>query len=100
MTYVEPLALYLMLYRYVNGPGATPVYPGSYANYVHSHTPSSQDIIARSELYLSLEKPEQAHGQAFNTADNATPAPFSIVWPKMCEYFGLTAQAPIPEVKG
>ncbi|RAK71282.1 SDR family oxidoreductase [Aspergillus fijiensis CBS 313.89] len=100
MTYVEPLALYLMLYRYVNGPGATPVYPGSYANYVHSHTPSSQDIIARSELYLSLEKPEQAHGQAFNTADNATPAPFSIVWPKMCEYFGVTAQAPIPEVKG
>ncbi|OJJ94785.1 hypothetical protein ASPACDRAFT_1908734 [Aspergillus aculeatus ATCC 16872] len=100
MTYVEPLALYLMLYRYVNGPGATPVYPGSYANYIHSHTPSSQDIIARSELYLSLEKPDQAHGEAFNTADNAAPAPFSIVWPKMCEYFGLTAQAPTPEVKG
>lgn len=99
MTYVEPLALYLMLYRYVNGPDATVVFPGSYANYIHTYTPSSQDIIARSELYLSLEKPDQAHGEAFNTADNATPAPWTVVWPKMCEYFGLQAKGASPEDK-
>ncbi|KAJ5271023.1 hypothetical protein N7505_006781 [Penicillium chrysogenum] len=52
MTYVEPLALYLALYRHVNGLGASVVFPGSYPNYTHTFTASSQDIIARSELYL------------------------------------------------
>ncbi len=89
-----------MLYRYVNGHGSTAVFPGPYVNYIHTYTPSSQDIIARSELYLSVEKPVQAHGEAFNTADNATPAPWTIVWPKMCEYFGLNAEGASPEDKG
>ncbi|CAI7629992.1 unnamed protein product [Penicillium palitans] len=100
MTYVEPLALYLMLYRYVNGPGATVVFPGPYANYIHTYTSSSQDIIARSELYLSVEKPDQAHGEAFNTADNPTPESWAVVWPKICEYFGLNAEGASPEDKG
>lgn len=100
MTYVEPLALYLMLYRYINGAGATVVFPGPYTNYIHTYTPSSQDIIARSELYLSIMKPDQAHGEAFNTADKATSAPWTLVWPKMCEYFGLKAEGASPEDKG
>ncbi|KAL3443741.1 hypothetical protein BJX65DRAFT_320432 [Aspergillus insuetus] len=100
MTYVEPLALYLMLYCHVNGPGATAVFLGSYNHYIHTYTPSSQDIIARSELYLSVEEPDQAHGEAFNTADNATPAPWTLVWPKLCGYFGLNAQGAEPEDKG
>ncbi|CAG8111848.1 unnamed protein product [Penicillium salamii] len=100
MTYVEPLALYLTLYRYVNGPGSAVVFPGPYTNYVHTYTSSSQDIIARSELYLSVEKPEQAHGQAFNTADNATPESWAMVWPKICERFGLQAEGASPEDKG
>ncbi|KAL4767076.1 hypothetical protein BDW60DRAFT_220823 [Aspergillus nidulans var. acristatus] len=99
MTYTEPVALYLMLYRYVNGPGATAVFPGSYINYVHSYTSSSQDIIARSELYLSLSNPDQAHGQAFNIADNATAESWVFIWPKLCEYFGLKSQGATPEDK-
>lgn len=100
MTYVEPLALYLTLYRRVNGPGASVVFPGPYANYIHTYTASSQDIIARSELYLSIEKPDQAHGEAFNTADNATPQSWALIWPKMCEYFGLKGEGASPEDKG
>lgn len=100
MTYVEPIALYLMLFRYVNGPGATVVFPGPYTNYIHTYTPSSQDIIARSELFLSVEKPDQAHGEAFNTADSATPMPWTLVWPKLCEYFGLNGEGASPEDKG
>ncbi|KAJ5780611.1 hypothetical protein N7457_005771 [Penicillium paradoxum] len=73
MTYVELMALYLMLYHYTIGAGATAVFPVPYTNYVHTYTPSSQDIIARSEIYPSIEKPHQAHGEAFDTADNATP---------------------------
>jgi hypothetical protein len=61
-----------MLYRYFNGPGATAVFIGSYINYIHTYTSSSQDIIARSELYLSLKKPDQAHDEAFNIADKST----------------------------
>lgn len=91
MTYVEPIALYLSLYRYVNGPGARVKFPGTYRNFIHRYTPSSQDIIARSEIYLSVEKPDQAHGEAFNTADNPTPAPWSTMWPLMCENFDLEA---------
>ncbi|KAL3428757.1 hypothetical protein BDV09DRAFT_203925 [Aspergillus tetrazonus] len=71
MTYTEPVALYLMLFRYVNGPGATAVFPGSYINYIHTYTSSSQDIIARSELYLSLKKPDQAHAQGATAEDKA-----------------------------
>ncbi|KAL4954270.1 hypothetical protein BDW69DRAFT_194200 [Aspergillus filifer] len=100
MTYVEPLALYLMLYRYVNGLGARVVFPGSYATYTHTYTSSSQDIIARSELYLSIEKPDQAHGEAFNIADSANLESWTLVWPKMCEYFGLRAQGAAPDDKG
>ncbi|KAJ5196062.1 hypothetical protein N7449_006541 [Penicillium cf. viridicatum] len=100
MTYVEPLALYLMLYRYLNGSGATVVFPAPYANYIHTYTSSSQDIIARSELYLSVEKPDQTHGEALNTAENATPESWAVVWPKMCEYFGLNAEGARPEDKG
>ncbi|OQE24005.1 hypothetical protein PENFLA_c010G10856 [Penicillium flavigenum] len=100
MTYVEPLALYLTLYRHVNGPGASVAFPGSYTNYTHTFTASSQDIIARSELYLSVEKPDRAHGEAFNTADNAIPASWALVWPKMCEYFGLRGEGASPEDKG
>ncbi|KAJ5836186.1 hypothetical protein N7447_002212 [Penicillium robsamsonii] len=100
MTYVEPLALYLMLYRYLNGPGATVVFPGPYKNYIHTYTSSSQDIIARSELYLSVERPNQTHREAFNTAGNAIPEYWVVVWRKMCEYFGLNVEGASPEDKG
>ncbi|KAK1147818.1 hypothetical protein N8T08_000331 [Aspergillus melleus] len=94
MTYVEPMALFLSLYRYVNGPGATVAFFGTEKNFRHTYTASSQDIIARSEIYLSVEKPEEAHGEAFNTADNAKPGPWSYKWPKICEYFGLQGGGP------
>ena len=100
MTYVEPLALYLTLYRHVNGPGATVAFPGSYANYIHTYTASSQDIIARSELYLSIKKADQAHEEAFNTADNAAPQSWALIWPTMCEYFELRGESASPKDKG
>lgn len=94
MTYVEPMALFLSLYRYVNGPGATVTFFGTEKNFRHTYTASSQDIIARSEIFLSIEKPDEAHGEAFNTADTATPGPWSYKWPKICEYFGLQGGGP------
>ncbi|PLB36008.1 SDR family oxidoreductase [Aspergillus candidus] len=96
MTFVEPLALYLSLYRYVNGPNAPVPFPGTYKNYTHTYTPSSQDIIARSEIYLSVVQPDKAHTEAFNTADSDTPAPWSTMWPLMCAYYGLKGEDAVP----
>ncbi|KAL4903358.1 hypothetical protein BDW74DRAFT_156229 [Aspergillus multicolor] len=96
MTYVEPLALYLSLYRYVYGPGAKVPFPGTPKNFVYTHTESSQDIITRAEIYLSVVKPEQANGEAFNIADTSKPGSWSIKWPILAGYFGLEGTGPKP----
>ncbi|KAL4780060.1 hypothetical protein BJX76DRAFT_339163 [Aspergillus varians] len=94
MTYVEPIALYLALYRYIHGPGAQVTFPGTKKNFAYTYTDSSQDIITRAEIYLSVEKPEEANGEAFNIADTATPGPWSVKWPLLAEYFGLEGTGP------
>ncbi|KAL4806072.1 hypothetical protein BDV18DRAFT_160140 [Aspergillus unguis] len=94
MTYVEPVGLYLALYRYIHGAGAKVPFPGTYKNWGYTFTDSSQDIIARSEIYLSICKPEESHGEAFNTADTATPRPWSIKWAILAKYFGLEGTGP------
>ncbi|RDH35148.1 hypothetical protein BDQ94DRAFT_168820 [Aspergillus welwitschiae] len=94
MTTVEPIALYLSLYRYVYGHGATVPFPGTPTNYVYTFTDSSQDIISRAEIYLSVVKPDEANGEAFNIADTATPGPWCVKWPILAEYFGLKAIGP------
>ncbi|PWY85821.1 hypothetical protein BO94DRAFT_586379 [Aspergillus sclerotioniger CBS 115572] len=94
MTTVKPIALYLSLYRYVNGPGATVPFPGTLTNYTYIFTDSSQDIISRAEIYLSVVKPEEANGEAFNIADTATPSRWSDKWPILTDYFGLKATGP------
>lgn len=103
MTFLEPIALYLSLYRYIHGEGAEVKFIGTSANYVHTNTDSSQDTIAKSEIYLSVVKPEEAAGEAFNTADYSTPTSWVDRWPAMVSYFGLKGtppddgtEAPIP----
>jgi hypothetical protein len=94
MTYMEPLALYLALYRFVHGPGAVVKFPGTKSNFTHTYTESSQDVIARAEIFLSVEKPCEANGEAFNIADTATPGPWSVKWPIVAAYFGLRGGGP------
>lgn len=95
MTYVEPLGLYLALYRYVNGAGAEVPFPGTSKNFVYTNTDSSQDLISKSEIYLSVVKPEQANGEAFNIADSADPGSWSRKWPILAGYFGLKGTDPV-----
>lgn len=95
MTYLEPVALFLSLWRYVKGPGAEIPFIGTRANYLHTNTDSSHDIIARSEIYLSVVKPGEANGEAFNTADNARPVSWVERWPVMTGYFGLKGAPPV-----
>ncbi len=100
MTYVEPIALYLSLYRYINGPGAKVKFPGTNKNFVYTFTESSQDIITRSEIYLSVVKPEEANGEGFNIADTDTPGPWSVRWPILAQYFGLEGTGPEEDAWG
>ncbi|KAL4864895.1 hypothetical protein BDV12DRAFT_188622 [Aspergillus spectabilis] len=79
MTCVKSSALYLALYRYVNGSGAQLSLPGHHR---------------RSEIYLSIAKPEEANGEGFNIADTATPGSWSVKWPILAEYFGLVGTGP------
>ncbi|KAL0782129.1 hypothetical protein CaCOL14_000035 [Colletotrichum acutatum] len=95
MTFLEPTALFLALWRYVHGPGAEIKFIGTATNYTHTNTDSSQDTIAKSHIYLSTVKPEESNGEAFNTADNATPVSWVERWPVMVDYFGLQGTPPV-----
>lgn len=95
MNFLEPVALYLALYRFVNGPGAAVPFPGTHKSFTYLYTDSSQDIISKSEIYLSVIKTNEANGEAFNIADMATPGPWSTKWLMLAEYFGLTGTEPI-----
>lgn len=94
MNLIEPIALYLALYRFVNGPGAAVPFPGTHKCFTYLYTDSSQDIISKSEIYLSVIKSKEANGEAFNTADTATPGSWSMKWPMLAEYFGLKGTEP------
>lgn len=94
MSFLEPVSLYLALYRYVNGPGASVPFPGTQKNFIHTNTDSSQGIISKSEIYLSVVKPTEANGEAFNTADTATPDSWSARWPRLAEFYGLKGVGP------
>ncbi|KAH8421694.1 3-oxo-Delta-4 [Colletotrichum scovillei] len=95
MTFLEPTALFLALWRFVHGLGAEIKFIGTAANYTHTNTDSSQDTIAKSHIYLSTMKPEESNGEAFNTADNATPVSWVERWPVMVDYFGLQGTPPV-----
>ncbi|EXF82147.1 hypothetical protein CFIO01_00661 [Colletotrichum fioriniae PJ7] len=99
MTFLEPTALFLALWRYVYGPGAETKFIGTATNYIHTNTDSSQDTIAKSHIYLSTVEPEESNGEAFNIADNATPVSWVERWPVMVDYFGLQGTPPVKEAQ-
>ncbi|KAL4868289.1 hypothetical protein BDV12DRAFT_185975 [Aspergillus spectabilis] len=75
------LALYLSLYREINGAGSEVV------------NDSNQDIIARFAIHASLH-PETTARQRYNIADHAQWSSWSVKWPIICDYFGLRGVAP------
>ncbi|KAL3444208.1 hypothetical protein BJX65DRAFT_320140 [Aspergillus insuetus] len=87
------LALYLSLYREVNGPGAEVVFPGSMKSWGIKSNDSGQDIIARFAIHASLH-PDITSGERYNIADNARWSTWAVKWPVICEFFGLVGVAP------
>ncbi|KAL3462630.1 hypothetical protein BJX64DRAFT_299393 [Aspergillus heterothallicus] len=87
------LALFLSLYRSINGAGAEVVFPGTAKSWNIKSNDSGQDIIARFAVHASLH-PETTAGQRYNVADSAAWSTWSVKWPVICEYFGLKGVAP------
>jgi hypothetical protein len=87
-------ALYLSLYRHINGEGAEVQFPGTEKSWASLSNDSSQDLIARFSIHASLNPKICGQGQRFNTADNSKPSSWSKKWPIICAYFGLKGVAP------
>ncbi|KAL4951867.1 hypothetical protein BDW69DRAFT_201149 [Aspergillus filifer] len=93
------LALYLSLYREVNGPGAEVAFPGNAKSWKIKSNDSSQDIIARFAVYASLH-PEITSEERYNISDHPEWTTWEVKWPIICDYFGLKGVAPPAEGAG
>jgi hypothetical protein len=90
----QPIALYLSLFRRLNGEGASVTFPGNAKSWKILSNDSSQDILARFSIYASLNPTTCGQGQRFNVADNAKSSTWSAKWPIICDYFGLKGVGP------
>lgn len=93
MNVAQGLGFYLSLFREVQGAGAQCPYPGTAAGYRSRHTDSSQDIIARMEIFAVLEPEKCGGGRAFNVADGEIVT-WADIWGGICAYFGLQGAPP------
>lgn len=93
----QALALYLSLYRHINGEGAKVTFPGTMESWKILSNDSSQDVIARFCLKATTVSEDQKAsiaGQSFNVADSNTPSSWSKKWPRICSYFNLIGVEP------
>jgi len=88
------VALYLSLWRQVNGLGSEVPFPGTKKSWKALHTDTNQDILARFEIFASLKPETCGKGEAYNIADASTPTTWKTKWPKLCEFFGLRGAEP------
>lgn len=88
------LAVFLSLWKEVEGAGSICPYPGTQKAWNAKSNDSSADMIARQTLHLSLTLPQSQKGQGFNVADEKAPRTWVTKWPELCSYFGLTGTAP------
>lgn len=93
MNAAQGLGLYLSLYRAVHGEGAHVPFPGSQGGWRCKHSDTSQDVLAKMEIYAALNIDKCGNGSAFNVADGEVTT-WSQKWPGLCEYFGLVGEGP------
>ncbi|KAF2430459.1 hypothetical protein EJ08DRAFT_633988 [Tothia fuscella] len=88
----QAIALYLSLYRYINGKGATVEFPGTAESWAIQSNDSFQDTIAKFALHASLNPKTCGNGERFNTADQQSS--WSEKWPIVADFFELKGVAP------
>lgn len=93
MNIAQNLGLWLSLVRDVEGPGAEVGFPGSEKAWRALHSDTSQDLLGRFTLFLSLQTSEVvANGTIVNIADGVTT--WEQDWPRICAFFGLVGVGP------
>jgi hypothetical protein len=93
MNLSQGIGLYLAIYREVHGSGARVNFPGSERGWKCKHSDTSQDILAKMEIYAATHIEECGNGGVFNIADGKTVT-WEDVWPKLCNNFGLVGEGP------
>ncbi|CAN9398800.1 unnamed protein product [Alternaria alternata] len=87
----QTLALYLSLYRSIEGEGAKCPFPGTEKSWVNKYNESPQDMVAHFSIHASLN-PEKTASQSFNVGGQEDS--WSGKWPIICDYFGLNDTGP------
>ncbi|CAN9434612.1 unnamed protein product [Alternaria alternata] len=87
----QTLALYLSLYRSIEGEGAKCPFPGTEKSWVNKYNESPQDMVAHFSIHASLN-PGKTASQSFNVGGQEDS--WSGKWPIICDYFGLNGTGP------
>lgn len=87
----QTLALYLSLYRFVEGSGAKCPFPGNDKSWVNLYNEAPQDMVAHFSIHASLH-PDKTASQSFNVGGQEDS--WSGKWPIICDYFGLKGTGP------
>lgn len=98
MNLAQCIGIFLSLYAYMN-PGSEVSFPGPESAWKSLHTDSSQDLIGKFSIFVSLN-PSKTASQAFNIVNEARPVSWSMIWPGVCNYFGLKGVGPDPTNDG
>ncbi|KAM0489474.1 hypothetical protein ACHAP8_012537 [Fusarium lateritium] len=93
MNMAQGIAIYLTMFKEVNGAGAIVQFPGYEHGYHSTHSDTFQDILSKMELFAALNSGKCGDGGVFNIADGMTVT-WAQVWPRLCEHFGLIGGAP------
>ncbi|CAG8091454.1 unnamed protein product [Penicillium salamii] len=93
MNLAQGIAMYLTLYREVNGRGARVPFPGTAHGYASQHSDTFQDILSKMEIFAALNRDRCTHGSSFNVA-NGEAVSWAQAWPGICAYFGLVGDGP------
>ncbi|KAF4549239.1 Hypothetical protein D9617_22g065840 [Elsinoe fawcettii] len=95
MNMAQGIAIYLTLFKVVNGSGSRVPFPGQQHGYHSTHSDTFQDLLSKMEIHAALNPDRCGEGGVFNIADGKTVT-WAEVWPKLCEYFGLVGGDPDP----
>lgn len=85
----QTLAIYLSLYREVNGKNSKVPWPGTAKSYKVLSSQTSQDMLAKFSVWASLHPQLTGNGEAFNVLDSNRPSTWEERWHTICSLFDL-----------
>ncbi|CAH0055081.1 unnamed protein product [Clonostachys solani] len=93
MNLAQGLGVVFSLYKEVKGAEASFPFPGTLRGYNATFTDTSQDILAKMEIFAALNPETCGNGAVINVADGPTMT-WAQLWPRLCEHFGLVGTGP------